>query len=87
MNLSEIGAVCITALTGFRARELGSINDWIQSGSDPTHWAYEPMTWNYEFEQEIRIEDPGVHAIPVIQNNWHSGGWGSRNELLLQCNN
>ena len=58
MNLSEIGAVCITALTGFRERELGSINDWIQSGSDPTHWAYEPMTWNYEFEQEIRIEDP-----------------------------
>ncbi len=60
-----------------RSRELGLINDWIQSGSDPTHWAYEPMTWNYEFEQEIRIEDPGVYAVPVIQNNWHSGGWGA----------
>jgi hypothetical protein len=60
-----------------RAREIGSINDWISSGSDPTHWAYEAKTWDYEFRQEIRLTDPGIDIVTISPGDWHSGGWSS----------
>jgi hypothetical protein len=60
-----------------RGREIGSINDWINSGSDSTHWAYEAKTWDYEFKQEIRLSDPGIDAVTISPGDWHSGGWSA----------
>jgi len=58
-----------------RARETGSLNDWLTSGNDHTHWAYEARMYNYEFMSEIREQDPGVHVVTVVDETWHSGGW------------
>jgi len=60
-----------------RGREIGSINDWINSGSDSTHWAYEAKTWDYEFKQEIRLSDPGIDVVTISPGDWHSGGWSA----------
>ena len=60
-----------------RGREIGLINDWITSGSDTTHWAYEAQNWDYEFRQEIRLTDPGIDIVTISHGDWHTGGWGA----------
>ena len=58
-----------------RAREIGSIYAWTSQTNDITHWAYEARMYNYEFNTEVRESDPNVHAVTVVDEVWHSGGW------------
>ena len=58
-----------------RAREIGSIYAWTSQTNDITHWAYEARMYNYEFTTEIRETDPNVHAVTVVDQTWHTGGW------------
>ncbi len=59
-----------------RAREIGSIYAWTTQSNDITHWAYEARMYNYEFKTEIRETDPSIHTVTVVDETWHSGGWG-----------
>ncbi len=58
-----------------RAREIGSIYAWTTQSNDITHWAYEARMYNYEFTTEVRENDPNVHAVTIVDETWHSGGW------------
>ena len=59
-----------------RAREIGSIYAWTSQTNDITHWAYEARMYNYEFPTEVRELDPNIHAVTIVDEVWHSGGWG-----------
>ena len=58
-----------------RAREIGSIYAWTSQTNDITHWAYEAQMYNYEYNTEVRENDPNVYAVTVVDEVWHSGGW------------
>ena len=60
-----------------RAREIGSIYAWTTQSNDITHWAYEARMYNYEFTTEVREDDPNVHSVTIVDEDWHSGGWSS----------
>ena len=59
-----------------RAREIGSIYAWTSQTNDITHWAYEARMYNYEFPTEVRENDPNIHTVTIVDEVWHSGGWG-----------
>ena len=59
-----------------RAREIGSIYAWTSQTNDITHWAYEARMYNYEFPTEVRETDPNIHTVTIVDELWHSGGWG-----------
>ena len=59
-----------------RAREIGSIYAWTSQTNDITHWAYEARMYNYEFPTEVRESDPNIHTVTIVDEVWHSGGWG-----------
>ena len=59
-----------------RAREIGSIYAWTSQTNDITHWAYEARMYNYEFKTEIRDSDVNIHSVTIVDEEWHSGGWG-----------
>lgn len=59
-----------------RAREIGSIYAWTSQTNDITHWAYEARMYNYEFKTEIRDSDANIHSVTIVDEQWHSGGWG-----------
>ncbi len=58
------------------SRETGSLYAWTSQSNDPFHLSHEPNQWVAEFPVKIREQDPGVHAIDVLDFQRHTGGWG-----------
>ncbi len=58
------------------ARETGSLASHPSGNTDPLHLAYEPIQWNAEFPTEIRLQDPGIEIINMMDFEYHQGGWG-----------
>ena len=58
------------------ARETGSLYAWTSQSNDPFHLSHEPNQWVAEFPVKIREQDPGVHAINILDFQRHTGGWG-----------
>ncbi|MBL6890759.1 MAG: hypothetical protein ISR22_01755 [Candidatus Poseidoniaceae archaeon] len=57
------------------ARESGSLTSYPSGSTDPLHLAFEPEQWNAEFPVEIRLQDPGIEVITMMDFEYHSGGW------------
>ncbi len=57
------------------ARESGSLASYPSGSTDPLHLAFEPEQWNAEFPVEIRLQDPGIEVITMMDFEYHSGGW------------
>jgi len=58
------------------ARESGSLVSYPSGSTDPLHLVFEPEQWNAEFPVEIRLQDPGIEIITMMDFEYHSGGWG-----------
>ena len=58
------------------ARETGALTSYPSGSTDPLHLAFEPEQWNAEFPVEIRLQDPGVEIITMMDFEYHQGGWG-----------
>ena len=58
------------------SRETGSLYAWTSQSNDPYHLSYEPNQWVAEFPTKVRAQDPGVHAVSVMDFQRHTGGWG-----------
>ena len=58
------------------ARETGSLYAWTSQSNDPYHLSHEPNQWVAEFPTKIRSQDPGVHAVDLMDFQRHAGGWG-----------
>lgn len=57
------------------ARESGSLTSYPSGSTDPLHLVFEPEQWNAEFPVEIRLQDPGIEVITMMDFEYHSGGW------------
>ena len=57
------------------ARESGSLASYPSGSTDPLHLVYEPEQWNAEFPVEIRLQDPGIEVITMMDFEYHTGGW------------
>ncbi len=58
------------------ARETGALTSYPSGSTDPLHLAFEPEQWNAEFPVEIRLQDPGIEIITMMDFEYHQGGWG-----------
>jgi hypothetical protein len=59
------------------ARDTGSLGSYPSGVTDPLHIAYEPKQWNAEFPTEIRLQDPGIEIVDMMDFEYHQGGWSS----------
>ena len=57
------------------ARESGSLASYPSGSTDPLHLVFEPEQWNAEFPVEIRLQDPGIEVITMMDFEYHTGGW------------
>ncbi|MBT4924948.1 MAG: hypothetical protein HON16_04275 [Euryarchaeota archaeon] len=57
------------------ARESGSLSSYPSGAIAPLHLAFEPQQWNAEFPVEIRLQDPGIEIITMMDFEYHQGGW------------
>jgi hypothetical protein len=61
------------------SRETGSLYAWTTQSNDPYHLSFEPNQWVAEFSTKIREQDPGVHAVSIMDYQLHYAptGWNA----------